>query len=179
MLRVVDTTSSSRVHYGTCFSLQPLPFKNPECCSKLFPYSPNQVHISRQNSSSGGILLHGMWVGVHSPSLVIPILSQRHLLVTNDPTMNRSATWALAGRAFLHLCGVHTTCPIWQSPIIHEMSCRNRDPAQHSGMIPAIFHLPGPEDKLFSFVFYFDIILPLCSHFRAVWGELCVSFCGL
>lgn len=79
-------------------------------------------------------------------------------------------------QGFHCIFAVFTSCPVWQSPIIYETSPRNIGPAQHSHIISDIFHLPGPEDKLFSFVFHFDIILSLCSHFWAVWVECALAF---
>lgn len=108
-----------------------------------------------------------------------PLLRPMLILAACDWSANRSSARALVAGPSLPSRCVYTSRPAWQSPVISETSPGNFGPAQHSQMIPHIFHLPGPEDKLFSFVFYFDIILPLCSHFRAVWGELCaLAFAG-
>lgn len=182
----VHVTSSDRVFYMTCFFLQLPVFENLAHPSKLSVCWVLQPGPPTNLMSPDLFPLLGLfnctpheWKSMFPDCLAVPVLSQIFLLITCDWIDNRSITWALGGGHSLHSCCAYTSCPVWQFTIIYETSPRNIGPAQHSWMIPDIFHLPGPEDKLFSFVFHFDIILPVCSHFRAVWGELCISFCGL
>lgn len=85
-------------------------------------------------------------------------------------------TWSghVAGRSLMLTWGIHFDNPSSSM----KRTQRNTGPAQHSQVIPNSVHFSGPEDKLFSFVLYFDIILSFVPILGQCEGNCALAFVG-